>query len=129
VFKGRIIAITPVLNEQTRAIRVRAELQNPEHKLKPQMFVNARINVDLGEKLAVPETAVIDTGVRKIVYLVKQDDTFQQRDVTLGQKALGYFAVLDGLREGDAVVTSGNFLVDSESKLKGAISSGEEHQP
>lgn len=119
VFKGKITAITPVLNAQTRAIKVRAEIENPGHKLKPQMFVNARINIDLGEKLAVPETAVIDTGMRKIVYVVKQDDTFEQRDVTLGQKAMGYFEVLDGLKEGDIVVTSGNFLVDSESKLKG----------
>ncbi|MDP3786800.1 MAG: efflux RND transporter periplasmic adaptor subunit [Candidatus Omnitrophota bacterium] len=119
VFKGEIAAITPVLNAQTRAIKVRAEIGNPEHKLKPQMFVNARINIDLGEKLAVPETAVIDTGMRKIVYVVKQDDTFEQRDVTLGQKALGYFEVLEGLKEGDIAVTSGNFLVDSESKLKG----------
>lgn len=120
VFKGKITAITPVLNAQTRAIKVRAEIENPAHKLKPQMFVNARINIDLGEKLAVPETAVIDTGMRKIVYLVKQDDTFEQRDVILGQKALGYFEVLEGLKEGDIVVTSGNFLVDSESKLKGS---------
>lgn len=119
VFKGKIAAITPVLNAQTRAIKVRAEIENPEYKLKPQMFVNARINIDLGEKLAVPETAVIDTGMRKIVYVVKQDDTFEQRDVTLGQKALGYFEVLEGLKEGDIAVTSGNFLVDSESKLKG----------
>ena len=128
VFKGRIIAITPVLNEQTRAMRVRAEVENLEHKLRPQMFVNARINVDLGEKLAVPETAVIDTGVRKIVYLVKQDDTFQQHDVTLGHKALGYFEVVDGLKEGDTVVTSGNFLVDSESKLKAAPQDSSEYK-
>ena len=129
VFKGRIIAITPVLNEQTRAIRVRAEIDNLEHKLKPQMFVNARINIDLGKKLAVPEAAVLDTGIRKIVYLTKEGDLFEQREVTLGQKADGFYEVLGGLKEGDTVVTSGNFLVDSESKLKGAISSGEEHQP
>ena len=127
-FKGKIAAITPVLNAQTRAIKVRAEIENPEHKLKPQMFVNARINIDLGEKLAVPETAVIDTGMRKIVYVVKQDDTFEQRDVTLGQKALGYFEVLEGLKEGDIAVTSGNFLVDSESKLKGASQGPSEHK-
>lgn len=120
VFKGKITAMMPVLNAQTRAIKVRAEIENPEHKLKPQMFVNARINIDLGEKLAVPETAIIDTGMRKIVYVVKQDDTFEQRDVTLGQKALGYFEALEGLKEGDIVVTGGNFLVDSESKLKGS---------
>lgn len=119
VFKGKIIAITPVLNPETRSLQVRTEIQNPGHKLKPQMFVNAKINVDLGEKLAVGESAVIDTGVRKIVYVVKQDDNFEQREVILGQKALGYFEVLEGLKDGDIVVTSGNFLVDSESKLKG----------
>ena len=117
VFNGKITAINPVLNAQTRAIRVRAEIDNPEHKLKPQMFVNAKIDVDLGEKLAVPETAVLDTGLRKIVYLVEKDDNFTQREVTLGQKALGFFEVLDGLKQGDVVVTSGNFLIDSESKL------------
>lgn len=121
VFIGKITAITPVLNAQTRSLRVRTEIANPEHKLKPQMFVNARINVDLGEKLAVHESAVIDTGVRKVAYVVKQDNTFEQREVTLGQKALGYFEVLGGLSEGDTVVTSGNFLIDSESKLRGAL--------
>ncbi len=123
VFKGKITAITPVVNAETRAIRVRAEIDNPEHKLKPRMFVNAKINIDLGEKLAVPESAVIDTGTRKIVYVVRQDDTFSQHEVTLGQKALGYLEVLDGLKDGDIVVTSGNFLVDSESKLKATPSS------
>ena len=128
VFKGRIIAITPVLNEQTRAIRVRAEIQNPEHKLKPQMFVNARINVDLGEKLAIPEAAVLDTGTRKIVYLIKEGDLLEQREVTLGQKAEGFYEVLGGLKEADTVVTSGNFLVDSESKLKAAPQDSSEYK-
>ena len=69
VFKGKIVAITPVLDAVTRSINIRAEIENPEHKLKPQMFVNAKIIVDLGEKLAVPESAVLDSGLRKIVYL------------------------------------------------------------
>jgi Cu(I)/Ag(I) efflux system membrane fusion protein len=120
-FEGKIVAINPVLDPQTRSIQLRAEIENTQHKLKPEMFVNAKINVDLGEKLAVPESAVMDTGLRKIVYVVNQNDRFQQREVTLGQKALGYFEVLDGLEEGEMVVTSGNFLVDSESKLKGAV--------
>jgi len=121
VFQGKVTAITPVLNAETRAIRIRAEIKDQEHKLKPKMFVNARINVDLGEKLAVPEDAVIDTGERKIVYIAKEDNIFDQREVDLGQKANGYFEVLKGLQEGDVVVTNGNFLVDSESKLKGAV--------
>ncbi len=120
-FQGKIAAITPVLDAQTRTLRVRVEVKDPKHVLKPEMFVNAKINIDLGEKLAVPETAVLDTGVRKIVYLAKEGDELEQREVVLGQKAQGYYEVISGLSEGDAVVTSGNFLVDSESKLKGAI--------
>lgn len=118
IFQGKINGITPVLNPETRSLQVRAEIKNPGYKLKPGMFVDAKIKVDLGEKLAVPETAVLDTGLRKIVYLVKEGDMLESREVTLGQKAQGYFEVLDGLKEGDVVVTSGNFLVDSESKLK-----------
>jgi len=120
-FPGKIIATTPVLNSETRSLRVRVEVKDAQHKLKPEMFVNAKINIDLGEKLAVPETAVLDTGVRKIVYLVKEDDMLEARQVNLGPKAQGYYEVLGGLEDGDIVVTSGNFLVDSESKLKGAM--------
>ncbi len=120
-FQGKVVAITPVLNVETRSLRVRVEVNNPEHKLKPEMFVNAKINIDLGERLAVLETAVLDTGIRKIVYLIKDDDMIELREVNLGQKAQGYYEVLSGLKVGDIVVTSGNFLVDSESRLKSAL--------
>ncbi len=120
-FHGVIVAITPVLNSMTRSLQVRAEVGDPGHKLKPEMFVNAGIDVDLGEKLSVPETAVLDTGIRKIVYRAQEGDVLEAREVTLGQKAQGYYEVTDGLKEGDVVVTSGNFLVDSESKLNGAL--------
>ncbi|MFA4889780.1 MAG: efflux RND transporter periplasmic adaptor subunit [Candidatus Omnitrophota bacterium] len=122
VFQGKVVAITPVLNVETRSLRVRVEVDDLEHKLKPEMFVNAKINIDLGERLAVLETAVLDTGTRKIVYLVKDNDMIELREVNLGQKAQGYYEVLSGLKEGDIVVTSGNFLVDSESRLKSASS-------
>ena len=100
---------------------MRVEVSNPDDKLKPEMFVNAKIHIDLGEKLAVPEGAILDTGLRKIVYLSEEGDILESREVTLGQKAGGYYEVIDGLKEGDVVVTSGNFLVDSESKLKNPI--------
>jgi len=130
IFNGKISAIAPVLDSMTRSMKVRAEVDNPDNKLKPEMFVNVKVNVDLGETLAVPEAAVLDTGTRKIVYLAKESDMLEQREVTLGQKAQGYYVALKGLAEGDQVVTSGNFLVDSESKLKGASqgSSGEHGQ-
>lgn len=124
-FKGKIAAITPVLDAATRSAQVRVEVDDPDHKLRPEMFVDARIKVDLGERLAIPQEAVLDTGVRKIVYLVKDADMLQAQDVVLGQKAGGFYEVLGGLKEGEMVVTSGNFLVDSESKLKGALPASE----
>ena len=127
VFKGNIASITPVLDPQTRSVKVRAEVQNPENKLKPEMFVNVKINVDLGEKLAVPDEAVINTGKRTIVVVSNEQGSFFSRDVKLGQKAEGYYEVLEGLKEGDAVVTSGNFLIDSESRLQSAISGEHKH--
>jgi Cu(I)/Ag(I) efflux system membrane fusion protein len=116
-FQGKVIAITPTINSQTRSAQIRAQVSDVQHKLKAQMFVNARIQVDLGEKLAVPESAIIDTGTRKIVYVAKEGDMLEQREVNLGQKAQGYYEVISGLDEGDVVISSGNFLVDSESKL------------
>ena len=84
------------------------------------MFVRAAIRVDLGEKLAVPESAVLDTGVRKIVYVSRPGGYLESREVKLGRRAEGYDEVLGGLREGDSVVASGTFMVDSESRLKAA---------
>lgn len=121
VFHGEVGAINPVLDASTRTIQVRIKIPNPDNKLKPEMFVSAQIKVDLGEKLAVPESAVLDTGIRKIVYLSEEGGVLEMREVKLGQKAEGYYEVLDGLKEGDIVVTSGNFLVDSESRLKAAV--------
>jgi len=118
VFQGKVLSVNPVLDPSTRTNQVRAEVSNTEDKLKPEMFVNAKIYADIGERLAVPESAVLDTGLRKVAYLLEEGDVLESREVTLGQKAGGYYEVLDGLKEGDVVVTSGNFLVDSESKLK-----------
>jgi hypothetical protein len=127
VFRGEVVSITPVLDPNTRSINVRAKINNIENKLKPEMFVNAKIKVDMGEKLAVPEEAVMDTGERKIVFIAQPEGYFASRKVTLGHKADRYYEVLDGLHEGDLVVTSGNFFIDSESRLKAAIS-GESHK-
>lgn len=117
-FTGKVVSINPVLDPGTRTNQVRVEVPNPDNKLKPEMFVNALIKESLGSKLSVPETAVLDTGLRKIVYLSEENNVLESREVTLGQKAENYYEVLGGLKEGDVVVTSGNFLVDSESKLK-----------
>jgi Cu(I)/Ag(I) efflux system membrane fusion protein len=120
-FSGKVVSINPVLDAISRTNQVRVEVENTGDKLKPEMFVNANIKVALGKKLAVPEAAVLDTGLRKIVYLSKEGDVLESREVALGQKAEGYYEVLSGLKEGDVVVTSGNFLVDSETKLKAPL--------
>jgi len=117
-FTGKVVSINPVLDPITRTNQVRVEVPNPNNKLKPEMFISALIKESLGPRLAVPATAVLDTGLRKIVYLSEKDNVLESREVTLGQKAENYYEVLSGLKEGDAVVTSGNFLVDSESKLR-----------
>ena len=126
-FQGVVRSIYPVLEAATRTNQVRVEVTNSEGKLKPEMFVNALVKVEMGERLAVPEGAVLDTGVRKIVYLSYPDGVLESREVRVGQRAEGYYEALGGVDEGDIVVTSGNFLVDSESRLKSALGS-EEHR-
>ena len=121
VFKAEVSAISPVLDAASRTNQVRVEIKESAGKLKPEMFVNASIKVDLGSKIAVRDSSVLDTGLRKIVYLSLEDDTLEAREVRLGQKVEDYYEVVDGLEEGDVVVTSGNFLIDSESKLKSAL--------
>ncbi|MCX6356786.1 MAG: efflux RND transporter periplasmic adaptor subunit [Candidatus Aureabacteria bacterium] len=126
-FEGKVASINPVLDPMTRTNQARVKVANPEDTLKPEMFVTAEIKVELGNKLAVPDSAVLDTGLRKIVYLAMGEGILESKEIKVGQKAEGYYEVLDGLHEGDSVVTSGNFLVDSESSLKSAIGS-QQHQ-
>ncbi len=122
VFQGKVVSVTPILEAATRTLKVRALVDNSENKLKLEMFVNVAVKYDLGEKLAVPEEAVMHTGTRNIVFVVKAGGYFAPRVVALGEKAQGYYAVLKGLSENEEVVTSGNFLVDSESKLNAVLS-------
>jgi len=117
---GAVTYIYPTLDPQTRTNKIRVEFPNPRYKLKPDMYATAEIRVDLGTRLAVPEDAVLDSGTEQIVFQVTGDGHFEPRRVTLGSKAEGYYAVLGGLSAGDEVVTSANFLVDSESRLKAA---------
>jgi Cu(I)/Ag(I) efflux system membrane fusion protein len=119
VFQGVVSGVAPVLDSQSRTIRVRVKVDDKEKILRGEIFGAARIEVDLGKKLAVPEDAVLDSGTRQIVNVV-HDDIFEAKEVTLGTKAQGYYEVLGGLQEGDKVVVSGNFLIDAESRLEGA---------
>ncbi|MBI5701371.1 efflux RND transporter periplasmic adaptor subunit [Candidatus Saganbacteria bacterium] len=118
IFSGKIAAVSPVLDPMTRSLKARAEVSNPGHKLKPGMYANAVININLGNRLAVDEEAVINTGKRTIVVVSKGNGKFESRDVVLWQKADSYYEVISGLKEGDMIVTTGNFLLDSESRLR-----------
>jgi len=119
--RGRINFIYPYLNPQTRTAQARLEFPNPNLTLKPETFVDVRIRVPLGARLAVPEDAVLDTGTEQYVFVDLGDGHFEPRRVVVGGAAEGFAAIASGLRRGERVVTSANFLIDSESRLKGAF--------
>jgi Cu(I)/Ag(I) efflux system membrane fusion protein len=116
-FEGRIRFIDPVLDPATRTAGVRIELSNPGGLLKPGMFATAELRVDLGRGLAIPKSAVLDTGVRQLVYVRLSPTRFAGREVKLGSMAGDQVQVLGGLKEGEEVVTAANFLIDSQSQL------------
>ncbi len=123
-FSGRDLSATidyiyPALSGETRTAKARLTVSNPGGHLKPQMFTNVEIKIDLGKKLVVPDNAVIDTGVRQIVYVDKGDGYFEPREILTGIISDGLIEVLDGLKAGEKVASSANFLIDSEAQLKG----------
>lgn len=120
-FTGKVSLIYPVLSEQTRTIKARLEFANEDYSLRPEMYAEVEISADLGERVVVPASAVINSGVRDIAFVERADGSLEPREITLGVRLPDSFEVLDGLAAGETVVTSGNFLVDSESKLKAAL--------
>ncbi len=120
-YYGRVGLIYPVLEASTRSIQVRLEFPNPDMNLKPEMYADVEIQSDLGERLIVPDSAIISSGTRNIVFVVQGNGYFTPREVRVGFRLPDGVEVLDGLKEGEEVVTSGNFLIDSESKLKSAL--------
>jgi Cu(I)/Ag(I) efflux system membrane fusion protein len=121
-FAGAVALIYPHLNAQTRTARIRVEVPNPDEALRPEMYVDAEIETGTpGPVLVVPESAVLDSGTRQAVLIDKGQGRFEPRAVKLGRRGDGYVEIRDGLAEGDAVVTSANFLIDAESNLKAAL--------
>ncbi|AIF53307.1 efflux RND transporter periplasmic adaptor subunit [Pelosinus sp. UFO1] len=116
-FNGQVTFINPVLDDATRTVKVRVEMANPSGKLKPNMFVNANVQISLGDSLVIPESSILDSGSRKTVFVAQSEDTFVKRDVVIGQYADGYVQILSGLQPGETVVTAANFLIDSQTKL------------
>jgi Cu(I)/Ag(I) efflux system membrane fusion protein len=116
---SKIDFVAPALDAQTRTAKVRLSIPNPGGQLKPQMFTDVELKVGLGQRLAVPDEAVIDTGLRKIVYIDKGDGYFEPREVTTGLRAEKLIEILSGLKAGVKIASAANFLIDSEAKLKG----------
>jgi RND family efflux transporter MFP subunit len=120
-WSGAVTYVNPTVEEKTRTVKVRIEVENRGMELKPEMFADVFLQSDLGAGLVVPESAVIDAGDRRLVFLDRQDAGLEPREVQLGVKLGDGYQVLSGLANGDRVVTSANFLLDSESSLKAAL--------
>lgn len=120
--QGKVVAVDTRLNPETRTLRVRGEIPNPEGLLKPEMFVDVVIRVNLGKKIAVPKEAVLDSGTRKILFVEESPGRYAPREINVGREAEGYYEIVSGLKEGEKVVVSANFLIDSESRLKSSLS-------
>ena len=122
VFKGTITYVYPMLKAETRTIPVRVELANPGQLLKPGMFAQVEIAVAAKRPVvAVPVSAVIDSGTRRIVLVQKAEGRFEPREVKLGARSDAYVEVIEGVRDGEPVVVAANFLIDAESNLKAAL--------
>jgi len=122
-YEGTITFVNPFLEPKTRTVKIRLEFDNPGFELKPDMYANIVISSDIAkEGLAVPIQAVIHSGKRDIVIIDRGEGRFESREVKVGAEAEGYYQILEGVKEGDSVVTSAQFLIDSESNLKAAIS-------
>lgn len=118
---GRLTFIYPTLQSETRTARVRFEFDNPEGRLKPDMYVNVALNIPLGERLIVPKDAVLESGARRVIFVRRDAGRLAWREVKIGIRAGDQVEILDGLSDGEEIVTSANFLIDSESQVKAAM--------
>jgi Cu(I)/Ag(I) efflux system membrane fusion protein len=121
VLQGRSVFIYPTLDPQTRTAKVRFELANPGERLKPGMYANVALKSALGTRLFVPTEAILDSGDRQVIFIHLGEGRLEWRTVKLGVRAGEWVEVLEGLKEGEHIVTSANFLIDSESQLKAAV--------
>ncbi len=132
LFAGKVVFISPTLEADTRTGRVRIELANPGGLLKPAMYGSLQLSVNhpRGKVLAIPDSAVLDSGMRQVALVQRGEGLFEPRNVKLGMRADGYVEVLEGVATGEQVVVRANFLIDAESNLKAALATfGEPAQP
>ena len=123
VFSGRIEEILPQVDLATRTVNVRLTIGNPSLKLKPGMFVNVDLKTNLGRQLVIPASAVLQSGTRQLVFLYSGDGRIQPKEITVGPRSGDNLVVTKGLTAGQKIVTSANFLIDSESQLQAAAGS------
>lgn len=130
-FVGKVGFVYPFLNPETRSMKVRVELSNPDGLLKPDMFVTASLEAPASQALSVPASAVLSTGKRQIVYVETAAGHFRPREVSLGGKAMDHYPVLSGLKQGEKVATSGGFLIDANSQIQAGfgVDAGEPVMP
>ena len=119
-WNGHVSFIYPTVDSTTRTVKVRMEFSNPDFTLKPQMFADVDLKINYGNQVVVPQEAVLDSGKEQRVFVAKGDGYFEPHEIKTGAKLDGKVVVLSGLKAGETVVSSGNFLVDSESRLKSA---------
>jgi Cu(I)/Ag(I) efflux system membrane fusion protein/cobalt-zinc-cadmium efflux system membrane fusion protein len=123
IFTGKVLYVYPFLTAKTRTAKLRLEFPNPDYQLKPNMYANVNLESAVsGDSLVIPQEAVIDSGVRKVVFVAMGKGKFQPREVKLGLEGNdNEFQVLEGLRENEQIVLSAQFMLDSESRLREAI--------
>jgi RND family efflux transporter MFP subunit len=120
---GKVIYLNPTLNQKTRTLTANVEIENHDRKLRPEMYANVEIRVPaVSGAVKIPSEAILHTGERNVVVVEKEKGFFEPREVTIGAEGGGYTQINKGLREGETVVVSSQFLIDSESNLKEAVS-------
>jgi RND family efflux transporter MFP subunit len=120
-FRGKVLYVYPTLDEKTRTVKVRLEVPNADQSLKPGMFADVILRSEMGRVLVVPDAALLDSGLRQIVFVSLGEGRFAPRVVKPGRRAGGQTEILSGLDQGERVVAAANFMLDAESKLSEAV--------
>lgn len=120
-YRGRVDYIYPTLDAKTRTIKVRLAFPNPGFRLRPDMYADVELKIDYGTQTLVPNEAILNSGTRQVVFVAKPDGYFEPREIKIGDQFDGQTVVLAGLQPGEKIVASGNFLIDSESRLGAAM--------
>jgi membrane fusion protein, copper/silver efflux system len=121
-FEAQVSTVPPVFDPATRTLKVRLEADNPGYLLRPEMFVDVELSIERPAAIVVPADAVLDSGMQRTVFVLRGEGLFEPRPVKTGRRLRGAVEIVEGLSEGERIVTSGNFLIDSESKLTLAAS-------